>query len=69
MPSISELLIILALTVAIGVATRFFGKPGLGGGKGASSSRKSSGDDKGKKLKKDPESGVYVPESDDTNED
>ncbi len=68
MPGISELLIILALTVAIGVATRFFGKPGLGGEKGASSSRKSLVDDKGQKLKRDPESGVYIPESDDTNE-
>ncbi len=68
MPSIFELLIILVLTIAIGIATRFFGKPGLGARKrtAPSASKSSSKGDKGKKLELDPDSGVYVSESDDT---
>lgn len=70
MPSIGELVIILVLTVAIGVATRYFRRPGAGpggarNGDGSPPSDSPSKRDKGKKLKRDTDTGVYVPESDD----
>ncbi len=74
MPSIGELVIILVLTVAIGVATRFFGRSGAGlwgprrGGESATPDR-SPKRDKVRKLSMDTETGVYVPESDDSGDD
>ena len=68
MPSISELLIILVLTVAIGIATRYFGSPKSAlkrrDGDASAAKAESAGKDRGKKLERDPDTGVYVPESD-----